>query len=138
LLSNINPAQIQAQYRIQYPHLTDEQVIQATRAYIMQVQSGITRKPAYDKSHYQQEMAKAKAQQQMMYPGLYQRTNNTSNSRNNVQNLQQQQQQEYAQAQQIQQQYLQAQQDRYTSSITSASTCGFDTKFTAASSQKSK
>merc|ERR1712226_658539 len=109
LLSNINPAQIQAQYRIQYPHLTDEQVIQATRAYIMQVQSGITRKPAYDKSHYQQEMAKAKAQQQMMYPGLYQRTNNTSNNRNSVQNLQQQQQQEYAQAQQIQQQYLQAQ-----------------------------
>ena len=37
-------------------------------------------------------MAKAKAQQQMMYPGLYQRTNNTANSRNNVQNLQQQQQ----------------------------------------------
>merc|ERR1719418_196554 len=74
LLSNINPAQIQAQYRIQYPHLTDEQVIQATRAYIIQ------------------EMAKAKAQQQMMYPGLYQRTNNTSNNRNSVQNLQQQQQ----------------------------------------------
>merc|ERR1712110_1357661 len=42
LLSNTNPAQIQAQYRIQYPHLTDEQVIQATRAYILQVQSGIT------------------------------------------------------------------------------------------------
>ena len=106
LLSNINPAQIQAQYRIQYPHLTDEQVIQATRAYILQVQSGITRKPAYDKSHYQQEMAKAKAQQQMMYPGLYQRTNNTNN-RGSVQQLQQQQQNEYAQAQQIQKQYLQ-------------------------------
>lgn len=106
LLSNINPAQIQAQYRIQYPHLTDEQVIQATRAYILQVQSGITRKPAYDKSHYQQEMAKAKAQQQMLYPGLYQRTNNTNN-RGSVQQLQQQQQNEYAQAQQIQKQYLQ-------------------------------
>merc|ERR1719510_764222 len=112
LLSNINPAQIQAQYRIQYPHLTDEQVIQATRAYIMRVQSGITRKPAYDKSHYQQEMAKAKAQQQMMYPGLYQRTNNTTTNRGSVQQLQQQQQNEYAQAQQIQQQqneYAQAQ-----------------------------
>ena len=36
-----------------YNHVP-EQVIQATRAYIMQVQSGITRKPAYDKSHYQQ------------------------------------------------------------------------------------
>jgi hypothetical protein len=54
-------------------------------------------------------MAKAKAQQQMMYPGLYQRTNNTSNNRGSVQQLQQQQQHEYAQAQQIQQQYLQAQ-----------------------------
>lgn len=114
----------------------------------MQVQSGITRKPAYDKSHYQQvsqfyyriqtksiyklsvlgfnrkqpniiicnlhvnliqEMAKAKAQQQMMYPGLYQRTNNTTNNHGSVQQLQQQQQNEYAQAQQIQQQYLQAQ-----------------------------
>lgn len=39
---------------MQYPHLTDEQVIQATRAYILQIQSGFTRKPAYDKSHYQQ------------------------------------------------------------------------------------
>lgn len=75
----------------------------------MQVQSGITRKPAYDKSHYQQEMAKAKAQQQMMYPGLYQRSNITSNNSGSVQQLQQQQQQEYSQAQQIQQQYLQAQ-----------------------------
>ena len=55
------------------------------------------------------EMAKAKAQQQMMYPGLYQRTNNTTSNRGSVQQLQQQQQNEYAQAQQIQQQYLQAQ-----------------------------
>ena len=55
-------------------------------------------------------MAKAKAQQQAMYPGLYQRTNNTSNSRGvNMNELQQQTQQEYAQAQRIQQQYLQVQ-----------------------------
>ena len=54
-------------------------------------------------------MAKAKAQQQMMYPGLYQRSNNVSSNRGSVQQLQQQQQQEYSQAQQIQQQYLQAQ-----------------------------
>ena len=59
---------------------------------------------------YFQEMAKAKHQQQMMYPGLYQRTNNTvTNRANDVQQLQQQQQQEYAQAQRIQQQYLAAQ-----------------------------
>ena len=65
----------------------------------MQIQSGITRKPAYDKSHYQQEMAKAKAQQQMLYPGLYQRTNNTTTTGNrgaaagSMQQLQQQQEQ---------------------------------------------
>ena len=53
LAAQINPQLIQAEYRRQYPHLTDDQVIQATRAYIMQLQSGITRKPAYDKSHYQ-------------------------------------------------------------------------------------
>merc|ERR1711997_686175 len=45
-----------------------------------------------------------------MYPGLYQRTNNTSTSRGaNMHDLQQQTQQEYAQAQMIQQQYLQVQ-----------------------------
>ena len=54
-------------------------------------------------------MAKAKAQQQMLYPGLYQRTNNTTTTGNrgaaagSMQQLQQQQQQEYAQAQRIQQ-----------------------------------
>ena len=44
----------QNQYKIQYPHLTEEQVNQATRAYMMQIQSAYTRKPAYDKSFYAQ------------------------------------------------------------------------------------
>ena len=44
----------QEQYRLQYPHLTEEQVAHATKAYIMQLQSGFTRKPAYDRSHYQE------------------------------------------------------------------------------------
>lgn len=52
LVSSINFSQ--EQYRLQYPHLTEEQVAHATKAYIMQLQSGITRKPAYDKSHYQE------------------------------------------------------------------------------------
>ena len=43
----------------------------ATRAYIMQLQSGIHRRPAYDKSHYKEEMARQKAQEREMYPGLY-------------------------------------------------------------------
>ena len=71
LMSNINPIEIQNQYRIQYPHLTEEQVIAATRAYILQLQSGITRRPAYDKSHYQQEMARAKQQERQLYPGTF-------------------------------------------------------------------
>lgn len=54
LLSQLNPQVIQEQYRKQYPGLTDEQVFAATRAFIMQVQSGLHRRPAYDKSHYQQ------------------------------------------------------------------------------------
>lgn len=37
----------------------------------MQITSGLTRRPAYDKSHYQQEMARARQQQQAMYPGMY-------------------------------------------------------------------
>ena len=40
---------------MQYPHLTEDQLNQATRAYMMQIQSGITGRTAvYDKSHYQQ------------------------------------------------------------------------------------
>ena len=71
-MQNINPQEIQRQYRLQYPHLNDEQVIQATRAYILQLQSGITRKPAYDKSHYQAEMAaRAKQQERQLYPGTF-------------------------------------------------------------------
>ena len=46
---------LQAQYRMQYPHLTEDQLNQATRAYMMQIQSGFTgRTNAYDKSFYQQ------------------------------------------------------------------------------------
>jgi len=61
----------QEQYRLQYPHLTEEQVLHATRAYIMQIQSSATGRPAYDKSYYQQEMARARAQQAQLYPNVY-------------------------------------------------------------------
>merc|ERR1719320_1805557 len=41
----------------------------------MQVTSALNRQPmGYDRSHYQQEMARAKAQQQQMYPGVYNNT----------------------------------------------------------------
>ena len=56
---------------MQYPHLTEDQINQATRAYMMQIQSGFTGKLGYDKSHYAQEMARARMQQQQMYPGMY-------------------------------------------------------------------
>ena len=40
---------------MQYPHLTEDQLNQATRAYMMQIQSGFTgNTAAYDKSYYQQ------------------------------------------------------------------------------------
>jgi hypothetical protein len=57
LMSSINPQAIQDQYRLQYPGMSEEQVVHATRAYIMQLQSGMHRRPAYDKSHYQQVLA---------------------------------------------------------------------------------
>ena len=38
---------------------------------MMQIQSGFTGKLGYDKSHYAQEMARARAQQQQLYPGMY-------------------------------------------------------------------
>ena len=45
----------QNQCRMQYPHLTEDQLNQATRAYMMQIQSGFTgNTAAYDKSYYQQ------------------------------------------------------------------------------------
>merc|ERR1712150_57064 len=60
------------QYRMQYPHLTEDQLNQATRAYMMQIQSGFTgNTAAYDKSYYQQEMQRAKMASQQMYPGVY-------------------------------------------------------------------
>ena len=40
---------------MQYPHMTEDQLNQATRAYLMQIQSGFTgNTAAYDKSHYLQ------------------------------------------------------------------------------------
>ena len=76
VMSNINPQYIQSQYRQQYPELTEEQVVAATRAYIQQLQTPFTRKPAYDKSHYQQEMARAKLQERQLYPGTFGSTRN--------------------------------------------------------------
>ena len=39
---------------MQYPHLTEDQINQATRAYMMQIQSGFTGRVDYDRSHYAQ------------------------------------------------------------------------------------
>jgi len=72
LMDRVNPDMIRQMYRIQYPTLTDDQINQATRAYMMQIQSGLTGgKVGYDRSHYAQEMAKARNYQQQMYPGMY-------------------------------------------------------------------
>jgi len=82
-LANINPAIIQEQYRIQYPHLTDDQVVQATRTYIMQVTSGLARQQglALQQIHllqmdfgrwYQAELARARASQAQRNPGVNQ------------------------------------------------------------------
>merc|ERR1711874_171198 len=49
-----NPEIIRQQYRMQYPHLTEDQINQATRAYMMQIQSGFTGRVDYDRSHYAQ------------------------------------------------------------------------------------
>jgi len=71
VMNQINPEVIRQQYRMQYPHLTEDQINQATRAYMMQIQSGFTGRVDYDRSHYAQEMAKARQTQQQMYPGMY-------------------------------------------------------------------
>ena len=71
LLSKINPQQIQEMYRQQNPHLSHEQIVQATRTYIMQLQSAITKKPAYNNDYYKQQMAQAKSQESSMYPQVY-------------------------------------------------------------------
>ena len=71
VMSQINPEMIRNQYRQQYPHLTEDQINQATRAYMIQIQSGFTGKIGYDRSHYAQEMARARQHQQQMYPGVY-------------------------------------------------------------------
>merc|ERR1712038_843665 len=69
--SSIDPQAIQQLYRARYPQMTNEQLNQATRAYIMQAQSALHNKPAYDKSHYQQEMQKIKQAQNQLYPNMY-------------------------------------------------------------------
>merc|ERR1719483_695292 len=85
VMNQINPEVIRQQYRMQYPHLTEDQINRATRAYMMQIQSGFTGRVDYDRSHYAQgprmsnnqrnssqlEMAKARQTQQQMYPGMY-------------------------------------------------------------------
>jgi len=71
MMTQINPEVIRQQYRMQYPHLTEDQINQATRAYMMQIQSGFTGRVDYDRSHYAQEMARARQQQQQLYPGMY-------------------------------------------------------------------
>merc|ERR1711970_1380979 len=68
VMNQINPEVIRQQYRMQYPYLTEDQINQATRAYMMQIQSG---RVDYDRSHYAQEMARARQQQQQLYPGMY-------------------------------------------------------------------
>jgi len=72
MMNQVNPELIRQQYRMQYPHLTEDQINQATRAYMMQIQSGFTGRVDYDRSHYAQEMARARQTQQQMYPGMYQ------------------------------------------------------------------
>jgi len=49
---------LQNMYRANFPHLSHDQILNSTHAYVLQVQSGITRKPAYDKSHYKQAKPK--------------------------------------------------------------------------------
>ncbi|XP_059093491.1 transcriptional regulator ATRX-like isoform X2 [Tigriopus californicus] len=114
LAQSINPQAIQQQYRLQYPHLSEEQIIQATRALIMQMQSGIHRRPAYDKSHYQQEMARARQQEKALYPGMYRKTDKFTGNLQNAPNTEawhaqvMQQQRQYSQMQQMQQQIQQS------------------------------
>merc|ERR1712110_874065 len=50
-MPQLNPAVIQEQYRKQYPHLNNEQIIQATRAYIQN-----QRTIAYQKMQNQQNV----------------------------------------------------------------------------------
>ena len=45
-----NPEVVEQQYRLQYPHLTDDQVNQATRAFMILVYSGFKGKVGHDKS----------------------------------------------------------------------------------------
>ena len=44
----------------------------------MQLQSAIHRRPAYDKSHYQEEMARARQREKQMYPGMFKNKANFS------------------------------------------------------------
>ena len=123
MMNQINPEVIRQQYRMQYPHLTEDQINQATRAYMMQIQSGFTGRVDYDRSHYAQEMARARQQQQQLYPGMYNSArgarpagevsqNDLTKQAQQLQILQRMAQMRRAQEIQAQQQRLLAQQQR--------------------------
>merc|ERR1712083_830563 len=125
--NQINPEVIRQQYRMQYPHLTEDQINQATRAYMMQIQSGFTGRVDYDRSHYAQEMARARQQQQQLYPGMYNSArgarpagevsqNDLTKQAQQLQILQRMAQMRRAQEIQAQQQRLLAQQQRLPNS----------------------
>ena len=56
---------------MQYPHLTEDQINQATRAYMMQIQSGFTGRVDYDRSHYAQVRNPNEATPQLFCLPLY-------------------------------------------------------------------
>ncbi len=71
--ASVTPESVQEMYRKMYPQLDDAQIAHAARTYILQLQgqSAPGARPAYDKTYYQQEMARIKQQQANMYPGMY-------------------------------------------------------------------
>jgi len=88
MASPINPMAIQLQLRQMNPELPHEELVQRTRAAILQLQNlhriqtpvilnentlsvGQRNTTGYDQSYYQAEMAKAKAMINQQYPGMY-------------------------------------------------------------------
>merc|ERR1719347_1336807 len=89
MASPINPMAIQMQLKQLNPELSHEELVQRTRAAIMQLQNmhrtqtpvivdqktlnvgGQRQTTGYDQSYYQAEMAKAKAMINKQYPGMY-------------------------------------------------------------------
>jgi len=89
MASPINPMAIQTQLKHLNPELTHDELVQRTRAAIMQLQNmhrtqtpvivdqstlnvgGQRQTTGYDQSYYQAEMAKAKAMINNQYPGMY-------------------------------------------------------------------